>query len=111
MVAAAGQTDAVESAETIAAPADLAAVAKAIGHPARVEIIRLVHAQPLCAGVELSEAIGLAPSTVSEHLRILRAAGVITATPDRPRTIYSLNPAAFELLRAFLGLVSLPVRN
>ena len=111
MVAPAGQSDAVESAQTIAAPADLAAVAKAIGHPARVEIIRLVHAQPLCVGVELSDAIGLAPSTVSEHLRILKAAGVITATLDRPRTMYSLNPAALDLLRAFLGLVSKPVQN
>lgn len=75
-----------------------AALAKALAHPARIRILRLLQATPGCIGGDIVEAIGLAQSTVSEHLRILKAAGVITGEIDGPRVCYALNPAALTPL-------------
>ncbi|MEQ1700087.1 MAG: metalloregulator ArsR/SmtB family transcription factor [Ilumatobacteraceae bacterium] len=69
----------------------LAAMAKALGHPARVAIVRLLAAQDACVTGEVVAQIGLAQSTVSEHLRILREAGLVQATADGVRTRYCLN--------------------
>jgi ArsR family transcriptional regulator len=82
--------------------ADIATLARALAHPARLRILRLLAAIPGCIGGEIVEAVGLAQSTVSEHLRILKAAGLITGEIDRPRICYALNPAAVAPLTAFL---------
>lgn len=89
-------------------PADepLAALAKALGHPARLRILRLLLDTPGCIGGDIVEAVGLAQSTVSEHLRILKAAGAVRGEIDGPRVCYALNPAAFRDLAAFAGLLS-----
>lgn len=85
----------------------LAALAKALAHPARIRILRLLQATPGCIGGTIVEAVGLAQSTVSEHLRILKAAGIITGEIDGPRICYALDPAALHLLTAFIaGLAS-----
>lgn len=83
----------------------LAAVAKALGHPARVNIVRLLLAKPSCIGFDIVEEVGLAQSTVSEHLRILKAAGIITGEIDRPRICYSLNPDSLLPLAGLLNAV------
>jgi ArsR family transcriptional regulator len=72
--------------------AAVAALAKALAHPARIRIIRLLLKKQACVGCDIVDEIGLAQSTVSEHLRILKAAGVITGEIERPRVCYSLNP-------------------
>ena len=84
----------------------VAELAKALAHPARLRILRLLLATPGCIGGEIVEAVGLAQSTVSEHLRILKAAGVITGEISGPRTCYALNPTALGPLRAFLGALT-----
>lgn len=81
---------------------DLAGLARALGHPARIRIVRTLMEKQGCIGCELVDETGLAQSTVSEHLRILKAAGIITGQIERPRVCYSLNPTALEPLRAFL---------
>jgi len=81
----------------------LAQIAKALSHPARIEIVRMLHAQQACIGCDIVDGIGLAQSTISEHLRILKEAGVIVGEIDPPRVCYSLNPAAVEALLRFLG--------
>ncbi|PKQ06516.1 MAG: transcriptional regulator, partial [Alphaproteobacteria bacterium HGW-Alphaproteobacteria-10] len=53
---------------------EIADRAKALAHPARLRILRLLLATPGCIGGDIVEAVGLAQSTVSEHLRILKAA-------------------------------------
>lgn len=83
----------------------LAALAKAIAHPARIEIIRILARRQTCIGCDIVEEIGLAQSTTSEHLRIMKTAGLIVGEFERPRICYSLNPAALEPLRQFLGKV------
>ena len=80
----------------------LAALAKALGHPARVRILRLLGRTPGCIGGTIVEALGLAQSTVSEHLRILKAAGIVTGEIDGPRVCYCLAPGALTPLGGFL---------
>ncbi|WP_112324325.1 ArsR/SmtB family transcription factor [Oceanibium sediminis] len=87
---------------------DLAELAKALAHPARLRILRLLLATPGCIGGDIVDAIGLAQSTVSEHLRILKAAGVITGEISGPRTCYALNPTALEPLGEFIGALTPP---
>lgn len=83
----------------------IAAIAKALGHPARVHIVRLLLKKQSCIGCDIVDEVGLAQSTVSEHLRILKAAGVITGEIERPRICYSLNPDSLRPLAALLGSV------
>ena len=85
---------------------NLALLAKAIAHPARVGIVQLLHEKQACIGCDIVDEIGLAQSTTSEHLRILKAAGIITGEIERPRVCYSLNPAALGPLRRFLEEVA-----
>jgi ArsR family transcriptional regulator len=81
----------------------LALVAKALSHPARVEIVQLLQERQTCVGCDIVDEVGLAQSTTSEHLRVLKAADVIVGEIERPRVCYSLNPEALEPLHAFLG--------
>lgn len=89
-------------------PADharIARLAKALGHPARLRIVATLLRRKTCIGCDIVEEIGLAASTTSEHLRILKEAGIIVGEIERPRVCYSLDPAAVAPLRAFLEAV------
>ena len=90
---------------------DIASIAKALGHPARIHIVRLLLEKQSCIGCDIVDEVGLAQSTVSEHLRILKAAGVITGEIDRPRVCYSLNPDSLAPLAALLNAVFEKVRR
>lgn len=71
--------------------AETAAIAKALGHPIRLEILELFHTRcPRTAG-DIAGEIPLAQSTVSNHLRILRDAGVIRTFRSGTRTWHCLN--------------------
>lgn len=83
----------------------LAAMAKALGHPARVRILRLLVARNACVTGDLVAELPLAQSTVSEHLRILREAGLIQGEIEGPRTSYCVNRVGLAALqRAVLSL-------
>lgn len=88
------------------AAADLARLAKALGHPARLRIVEILLRRTDCAGADLAGECGLAASTVSEHLRILKEAGLIRGEIARPRVCYALDPQAVAPLLAFLGRVA-----
>lgn len=81
----------------------LAGIAKALGHPARIRIVQLLVDQQSCIGGDIVAEIGLAQSTVSEHLRILKASGVITGEIEHPRICYSLNASILGDLAVWLG--------
>lgn len=85
----------------------LADLAKALAHPARLRILQLLARTPGCIGGDIVGAIGLAQSTVSEHLRILKAAGVISGEIDGPRICYALAPAALAPLSNFIATLPL----
>ena len=87
----------------------LAALAKALAHPARLRVMQTLLRRDSCIGCDIVEEIGLAPSTTSEHLRILKQAGLIVGEIARPRVCYSLNPAAVTPLRRFLSLIEAAV--
>ena len=84
---------------------DIALIAKALSHPARIQIIRLLLSKKTCIGGDIVDVVGLAQSTVSEHLRILKASGIIIGEITRPRVCYSLNPLRLNHFKDFLGLI------
>lgn len=89
-------------------PADhghIARLAKALAHPARVRIVETLLRRRTCIGCDIVAEIGLAASTTSEHLRILKEAGIIIGEIERPRVCYSLDPAAVAPLTVFLKAV------
>ena len=83
----------------------IAVLAKALAHPARVKVVETLLRRQTCIGCDIVEEIGLAASTTSEHLRILKEAGLIVGEIARPRVCYSLNPEAVQPLRDFLDLI------
>jgi ArsR family transcriptional regulator len=78
----------------------LAAMAKAIGHPARIAILRLLARRDTCATGDVVAELPLAQSTVSEHLRILREARLIQGEIEGPRTRYCVNADGLAALHA-----------
>lgn len=84
---------------------DIAAIAKALGHPARIQIVRLLLDKQSCIAGDIVDEVGLAQSTVSEHLRILRTSGLIAGEVEGPRVCYCLNPASLRPLAALLNAV------
>lgn len=85
------------------ADAELATFAKAIGHPARVQILRLLVRRSACICGEIVEELPLAQSTVSQHLKVLKDAGLIRGEIDGPRTCYCIEPRALRRLKALIG--------
>ena len=85
------------------AEAELAAFAKAASHPIRVKILRLLSRKDAHQCSHIVDELPLAQSTVSEHLRILRSAGLIKANEKGPRVAYCIVPAALERFKALLN--------
>jgi ArsR family transcriptional regulator, arsenate/arsenite/antimonite-responsive transcriptional repressor len=85
---------------------EVAKLAKALAHPARVQIVETLLRRATCIGCDLVEEIGLAASTTSEHLRILKDAGLILGEIAHPRICYSLDPSAIAPLSSFLKAIA-----
>ena len=75
---------------------DLAAFAKALSHPARIAILKMLAQKNECICGEIVDVLPLAQSTVSQHLKELKNAGLIDGTIDGPRSCYCINWKAFE---------------
>lgn len=84
---------------------DLSLLCKALGHSARVRIIQLLAKQGSCISGDLAEAVELAPSTVSEHLRILKEAGFIQGTVDGPKRCYCLNKGVLAYVQQLINKI------
>lgn len=74
----------------------LAAFAKAMAHPARIAILKVLAQRNECICGEIVEILPLAQSTVSQHLKELKNAGLVDGTVDGPRSCYCINWKAFE---------------
>ena len=84
----------------------LAALARALAHPARVAIVRHLAATGVCMCGQIVDVLPLAQATVSQHLKVLKEAGFVQGEVDGPRTCYCVRP---ETMRHFQSLVaSLP---
>lgn len=81
----------------------LAQMAKALGHPARIAILRILTRRTECVCGEIVEELPLAQSTVSQHLKILKKAGFIRGEVDGPRVCYCIEPAYMELFKSLVS--------
>jgi len=79
---------------------DLARIAKALAHPARLAILRSFNECRAHSAGEVVAGLALAQSTVSEHLRILREADLLSATPDPPHVWYCIRRSVLEQFAA-----------
>jgi ArsR family transcriptional regulator len=75
---------------------------KALGHPVRVQIVRMLNEHGACFGGDISAELPVAASTTSQHLKILKEAGVITGTIDGPRRCYCIRKEALLDLKDWL---------
>ncbi len=82
---------------------ELAILAKALGHPARVQIIRLLVRRNACICGDIVDELPLAPSTVSQHLKVLKDAGLIRGDIDGPRVNYCVEPRVLRRFKALVG--------
>lgn len=79
---------------------ELAEFAKALAHPARISILKILAQHNECICGEIVEVLPLAQSTVSQHLKELKNAGLITGTLDGPKSCYCINWKTFEKFNA-----------
>ena len=77
---------------------DAAERLKALGHPVRLAIVRALAEQSCCCCADVCSRLPLAQSTVSQHLKVLKEAGLISFRRDGVRSSYVLNPSAFAAL-------------
>lgn len=71
-------------------------MAKALGHPARVQIVRFLLSRDSCMCGDIVDHLPLAQSTVSQHLKMLKESGLIRGTIDGPRVCYCVEPKVLE---------------
>ena len=81
----------------------LAVWLKALAHPARLRIVDLLAARGTCICGEIVEVLPLAQATVSQHLKVLKEAGLLQGTIDGKRSCYCLDATALSDLRRALG--------
>jgi len=96
------------TAKELAQEKSFAADSKALSHPARVRILKILVALDKaggCLNSDLVSDLGLAQSTVSEHLRILKQAKFITAEPMPPKMCYRVNRSKIEAYTSMFSLV------
>lgn len=74
----------------------LARYAKAMGHPIRMYVLELLSSQSCCYSGDLSEVLPIAKSTLSQHLKELKEAGLIQGALETPKVRYCINKANWE---------------
>ncbi len=78
---------------------------KALGHPVRLAIVRALAERSRCCCSDVCSGLPLAQSTVSQHLKVLKEAGLVSFRRDGVRSSYVLNPAAFAALHSDLAAI------
>ena len=81
---------------------ETARLAKALGHPARVAIARMLVKRGECVCGTIVEGLPLSQATVSQHLKVLKQAGLIHGEIDGPRVCYCINPEALKRFKSLL---------
>ena len=82
---------------------ELAAMAKALGHPARIAILQYLSTQNSCVCGSIVDEIGLAQATVSQHLKALKEAGLIQGTVEGVSTCYCVDTNKASMVKNELG--------
>lgn len=81
----------------------VARLAKALGHPARLAIVAHLARVNACICGDIVDVLPLAQSTVSQHLKALKEAGVIRGSVEGNSVCYCLDPTALIVLKEFLS--------
>lgn len=81
----------------------LANACKALAHPARLAILQSLAQRGVCVCGEIVALLPLSQATVSQHLKVLKEAGLITGETDGPRSCYCIDAATLRALRDDLG--------
>ncbi|MCI4668270.1 MAG: metalloregulator ArsR/SmtB family transcription factor [Bacteroidia bacterium] len=81
----------------------LASIAKALGHPARIAILEVLVRRQSCICGEIVEELPLSQSTVSQHLKELKAAGLIKGEIDGPKVCYCIDPVKWKTASSLLS--------
>ena len=101
-----GSGPAVSTADT-----ELARLAKAMGHPARVAIVRMLSEGGECVCGDIVSRLPLAQATVSQHLKVLKQAGLIQGEIDPPRVCYCIHPETLKRLQTLVGEIGPATRR
>jgi ArsR family transcriptional regulator, arsenate/arsenite/antimonite-responsive transcriptional repressor len=87
--------------------ADAAMLFHALAHPVRLRIVRLLMEQDARPCGDLVDKLPVAQSTVSQHLKVLKNAGIVSDHPDGPRRHYQLRDEARDKLKKYLSQLGL----
>ena len=82
---------------------ELANLAKAIGHPARIAILQFLASKPSCVCGDIVDELPLSQSTVSQHLKELRKVGLVKGNIDGPSVCYCIDLAAWKSAKTKLS--------
>jgi len=106
MEALVNETRSTDVSVVTAADEEFAALARALSHPARVAIVRHLAASGSCICGEIVSVLPLAQATVSQHLKVLKEAGLVQGEVDGPRTCYCVDPGTVKRFQSLVA--SLP---
>jgi DNA-binding transcriptional ArsR family regulator len=81
----------------------MARYAKALSHPVRIYVMELLSRQACCYSGDLSDELPIAKSTLSQHLKELKDAGLIQGEIELPRIKYCLNQENWEEAKALMA--------
>lgn len=82
---------------------EIAAMAKAIAHPARIAILQELLKANACICGDLVEELGLAQATISQHLKELKSVGLIQGTVEGTSVCYCINPQTWKRYKALFA--------
>ncbi len=85
------------------ADVEVARLARALAHPARVRIVRLLARRGACVCGRIVLDLPLAQATVSQHLKVLKQAGLIRGTIDPPRVCYCIDAQGLARLKQLIS--------
>ena len=82
---------------------ELSGLLKAMAHPARIAILEFLLKSESCINGELVQEIGLSQATISQHLKELKAVGIIRGTIDKASMNYCINPEKWNAIQEVLN--------
>lgn len=91
--------------ETSMTDEQMALIAKALAHPTRIRLMKLLAEQTQCRGQETFSDLGVAQSTLSEHLRALKDAGLVSSSPQGTALVYCLCNSTLDEFLESVGAI------
>src|SRR5215470_7753728 len=93
----------MKSLEQTAEEARAVRMLRSLANPVRYRIVHILATRAACVCGDLVNELPLAQSTVSEHLKVLKDAGIVRGTIEGPNTCYCLEPEALAFMHRALG--------